>query len=120
MRAVLMMEVIADQVVDVIAVWHGLMAASLAMDMISAMAAAAVLVRAAIRVRVVDLEHVLVDVTFMGMVQVTVVQVVDVIAVRHAGMAAARAVAVRVIGMNHVFARHAPESARPMRALQTR
>jgi hypothetical protein len=52
------------------------------------------------------------------MVQVTVVQVIDVIAVRDAGMAAARAVAVGVIGMNRVLARHASESAPAVRGPQ--
>jgi hypothetical protein len=106
MPAVRMVEVIADQVVDVIAVRHGLVPALLAVHVIGGVAAAAMLIRAAVRVRVVDLEHMLVDVTLMGVVQMTLVQVVDVIAVRDAGMTAARAVAVPVIGMNHVFGCH--------------
>jgi hypothetical protein len=110
MLAVRVMKVIADEVVDVIAVRHGLVATALAVRMIGGVAAAAVLVGAAVRMRVVDLERMLVDVTLMGMVQVTVVQVVDMIAVRDAGVAAARAVAVGVIGMNRVLARHASES----------
>jgi hypothetical protein len=118
MLAVRVMEVIADEVVDVIAVRHSLMATRVAVLVISGVAAAAVLVRAAIRMPGVDLEDVLVDVALMRMVQVTVVQVIDVIAVRDAGMAAARAVVVGVIGMNRVLARHVPESGRPMRALQ--
>jgi hypothetical protein len=119
MALVRAMEVIAHQVVDVIAVRHGLMTTRLAVLVIGGMAAAAVLVRAAIGVRAVDLEHVLVDVTLMGMVQVAVVQVIDVIAVLDAGMAAAWAVAVLVIGMNRVLARHVPESERPGRSPAT-
>jgi hypothetical protein len=119
MPVVRAMEVIADEVVDVIAVRHGLVAARLAVLVIGRMAAAAVLVRTAIGVRVVSLEPVLVDVTLMGMVQVAVVQVVDVIAVRDAGMAAARAMVVRVIGMNRVLARHVPKSAGPDRGPAT-
>jgi hypothetical protein len=118
MLAVGVVEVIADQVVDVIAVRHGLMTAALAVRVIGGVAAAVVLLRAAIGARVVDLEDVLVDVTVVRMVQVTVVQVVDVIAVLDAGMAAARAVAVWVIGMNRVLARHAPSVGDPAGALQ--
>ena len=114
------MEVIADQVVDVIAMRHGLMATRLAMLVIGGVAAAVVLARAAAGVGLVDLEHVLVDVVLVGVVQVTVVQVVDVIAVGDARMAAIRAMAVRVIGMNRVLARHVPESARPARSTPTR
>lgn len=97
MIAMRMMQVAIDQIVDVIAVGHRLMAAAGAVDMARFVPGAVVVGGAGIGVRRADLDHMLVDVIPMRVMQVTVMQVIDVIAVAHGGMAAARAMLVVVI-----------------------
>jgi hypothetical protein len=46
-----------------------------------------------------DVDHMLVDMIFMRMVEVTIMQIVDVAAVPHGGVAAAGAMMVGVVGM---------------------
>jgi hypothetical protein len=92
-----MMEAVSDQVVDVVAMRNGLVTALLAVDVVGLVAPAALLGRAALRSLGVDLQHVLVDVVFGGMVEVSVVQIIDVIGVRNGGVAAARSMLVGVI-----------------------
>jgi hypothetical protein len=104
------MQVIADHVVDVVAVRHGHMPAGLAVLVIASVIAALMPGRAAIRMLLVDREHVLVDVVLMRMVQVTIVQVVHVIAVADGRMATARPVDVRMVPVNRMVARHASQS----------
>jgi hypothetical protein len=71
--AMRMMEVAADTVVDVIAVRNRLMAAAGDVDMARLMTAAAMVRGAAVRVVAGDVDHVLVDMTLMGVVEVTIV-----------------------------------------------
>jgi hypothetical protein len=74
-----------DQVVDVIAVRDGLVSAAFAVR-VRRVATDGIGVAAG--VRLIDRDHVLVDVPLVGVVQVAVVQKVDVIVVAHGGVAA--------------------------------
>ena len=83
----------ADEVVDVVAVRHGLVTA---LGAVSVGGVAVHGVGVAGRMRLVHRDHVLVHVLVVGMVQVAVVQVVDVIAVTDGGVTTAGTVAVLV------------------------
>ena len=62
-----------DQVVNVVAVGHRLVTAAGTMHVVRRMTATCVIRGARCRVHAVDLEHVLIDVPFVWMVQVSVV-----------------------------------------------
>ncbi len=96
------MEVTVDEVVDVIPVRDRFVAAAGPVDVVVRVGVA-VVGRTARRVRGVDLERVLFDRAARGVMQVTVVNVVDVIPVLDGGVAAARAVNVImvVVRMGH-------------------
>ena len=105
--AVRVMEVPVDQVVDVVAVRHGLVPAAGAVGVGGVVSFAGVTRRTVRRVGLVDLEAVLVDVVAVGMMQVAVVQVVDVPFVIDADVAALGAVGVVVVGVGRaVILRH--------------
>lgn len=97
------MQVAADQVIDMVAMRHRLMPAARAVPMIGSMRVAIMPV-AATGVAVVDGYPVLVDVVLVWMMQMAVVQVVDVVSVTHRHVAAVRTVAVRVIAVVRLFA----------------
>jgi hypothetical protein len=105
--AVRMVEVTVDQVVDVIAVRHRLVAARRAMLVSRAVRAAVVGRRASGRIGRPDFENVFVHVIAVGRVQMAVVEVVDVILVADGGVAAAGAMNVRMASVDsvafHVF-----------------
>lgn len=95
--AVRMVQVPVDEVVDVVAVGHGLVAAGGTVDVTGVMSRARVGRRAGPGVGAADLDAALVDVTVVQAMQVPVVQVVDVVAVPDGGVAAVGAVLVRVV-----------------------
>ncbi|EWH01424.1 hypothetical protein Q427_14160 [Halomonas sp. BC04] len=95
-----MVQMAIHQVVDMVAVGHRLMAAPGTVDMVWVMPLALVARRAAIRVGVTDLDHMLVDMILMGMMQMPIVKVVDMAVVFDSRVAAARAVLVIMLGMN--------------------
>jgi hypothetical protein len=92
-------KVTVDEIVDMVAVGHGGMSAARSVDVIGGVAAALVLGRARRRVGGVHLELVFFHLAALGMVQVTVMKIVDVIAVLNGGVAAARPVLVRMVGV---------------------
>ena len=94
-----MMEVAADAVVDVVAVRDRLVAAAGAVDMAGLMTPAAMVRRAAVGVVSGDVDHVIVDMILMRVVEVTIVQIVDVAAVAHGRVAATRTMPVSVVGV---------------------
>jgi hypothetical protein len=98
--AVRVMKVAADTVVCVIAVRNRLMAAAGTVDMARLMATATMARCAAVRILARHFNHVLVDVTFVRVVEVTIMQVVDVAAVTDGGVAAARPMLVSMVGMD--------------------
>ncbi len=105
-------EVIADQVVDVIAVGHGFMATARTVNMAGLVAPADVLRRAGIGVPGRNFQRALVDVIAVHGVQAAVVQVVHVASVADGRVAAALAVDVRVLRMDPVL-RHGQTSVIP-------
>lgn len=104
MPVVGMVKVAIDQVIDVVAVRHGLVSAPRTVDMVVRMRVADVTGRALGGVVCVDLQDVLVHMVFVGMVEVTVMEIVDVTAVADGHMAAALSVSMIVVGVNVVIA----------------
>jgi hypothetical protein len=98
-RAVRMMQVPADQVVDVIAMRHGFMPAARAVNVVGGMGGALMLRRAGRRVGRADLDDVLIDVIAMHVMQVAVVQVVDMAVMTDRAVTAVRPVLVIVVGV---------------------
>jgi len=76
-----------------------LVAAAGTVDMTSVVAAAAVVRGAAVGVVAGHLDHMLVDMILMRMVEVAIVQIVDMATVAHGGVATTRPVLVSVVGM---------------------
>ncbi len=95
--AVRMVQVAVDEVIDVVAIRDGFVAAAGAVNVLLVVAAAGMLGRARGRVAGVDREGVVVDMVAVHVVQVAVVQVVGVALVLHGGVAAARAMLVAVV-----------------------
>lgn len=106
MAAVRVMEMAIDEIVDVIAMGNCLMAASRAMLVTGFVTGAEVIRRASRRIGLTHLDHVLVDMIAVRLMQVAVVQVVDMVAVLDGDMAAAGAVNVSVAFMDSMFVRH--------------
>lgn len=99
MRAVQMPR---DEVVHVIAVRDGLMAAVCAVNVTLVVPSTAVRRRAGGGVHRSDFENALIHVPVVGVVEVAVVQIVDVVAVANGGMAAGWAVVVLVVRVGTV------------------
>lgn len=100
--AVRMMQVALNEVVDVVAVWDGLVSTTRTVNVPLGVTDTAVRRRAGRRVGRTDLEDAFVHVTFVLVVKVTVVQVVDVVTVPDGEVSAIGAVNVIVIGMGLV------------------
>jgi len=98
MVAVRVVQVAVHEVIHVIAVRHGFMAAARAVDMSGFVAVARR--GAAVGIRGADFDDVFIDVAGVWMMQVSVVQVVNMAVVFHRGMAAVAAVLVIVMGVN--------------------
>lgn len=94
-----MVQVITDEVVRVIPVRHGFVAAPRPVHVAGIMAAAPVIGRAALRIAVVDADGVLGDCPVRLVMQVAVVEVVHVAVVADADVAAAVPVLVVVSGV---------------------
>jgi hypothetical protein len=94
-----MMQMVPDTVIGVGAVRHRLVAATRAVDMSSVVTAAAMTGGALIRVFGRYLDHVLVDVALVRMMQVTLVEVIDMARVAHRRVAAAGAMLMCMAGM---------------------
>ena len=90
-------QVTVDEIVDVIAVRNGFVAATGAVYVRSIMSAASVIRCAVGRVLTTDFDLVLVDVVAVHVVQVTVMQVVHVAVVLHRGMTAVGTMGVVVV-----------------------
>jgi hypothetical protein len=97
--AMRVVQMIADAIIDMVAVGHRLVTAARAMPMTGVVTAAAVVGGANIRVRARYLDHVLIDMPFMGMVQMAVMQIVDMPFMMHGLVSAAGTVLVRMFGM---------------------
>lgn len=85
------------QIVDVITVGNGFVAAAWAVDVVLVVSSAAVLRRAGVRIGVGDLNYVVIDAFAVGMMEMSIVQIVDVVAVLDGYVAAVFTVLVVVI-----------------------
>jgi hypothetical protein len=92
MVTVRVVQVAIDEVVDVVSVRNGWVSASGAVDMVGIVSGTAVVRGAHCGVVLIDVDAVLIDVVLMGMVQVTIDEVVDMISVRHRFVTTIRAV----------------------------
>jgi hypothetical protein len=101
MIAVRMMEMVADEVVDVVAVRNGLVAAGVAVDVAGVVTIG--IGRAVRRVLGIDLDYVLVCVVLVRVMQVTLMQVVDVAFVSDSGVPAAGLMLMFGVRVNAVF-----------------
>lgn len=97
MGAVGVVQMARDEVIDVVAVRHRFVSATSGVHVVLGMARAIVCRRAGCGVPGADFEHALVHVSVVGVVKVTIMQVVDMIAVANGRMAAIGAVNVLVI-----------------------
>lgn len=116
MISVGMVQVAVDKIVDVVAMWHGLVTASGAMNVAGRVSTAVVAWRALVRISHADFEPVLVYVVAMRMVQVPIVEIIDVIAMLDSGVAAVCAMLMIVRGVMRFVAgahREAPRFTRP-------
>lgn len=102
MIAVRMVQMAIDQIVDVVAVRDGLMAATRTVPVRRLMAAAAMLRRAAVGIGGADLHDMLIDAAIMRVVQMAVVQIVDVALVANRNVPAARPVRMLMVGMSGI------------------
>lgn len=91
------MKMAIDEVIDMVAVRHGRMTASRPMDMCGIVLGALMVGRAVRRIRSVDGDRALVYVVAVSLMKMTVVQIVDVSAMRNRLVAAVRAVNVVVV-----------------------
>jgi hypothetical protein len=98
--AVRMMKMSAHMVVCVIAVRNRRMAAAGPVNMSRLVPAAAMVGRAGVGVLVRHLNHMFVDMSFVRMVEMTIVQIVDVAAVADGGVATTRPMLVSMVGMS--------------------
>ena len=98
--AVRMVKMSVHEIVDVVAMRHRFVSTSTAVNMIGIVSAATMCRGAASRIGVADLQRVFLDLPVRtDVMQVTVVQVVHVVAVLNSGVLAARAMLVVVIGV---------------------
>jgi len=99
MITVRMMQVVGDAVVDVITMRDRFVTAIGAVDMTGLMAAAAMVRGADVGVAARHLDHVLVDMIVVRVVEMPVMQVVGVAAMAHGGVTATRPVAMGMVGV---------------------
>jgi len=104
MIAVRMMQVVGDAVIDVVAMRDRFVTAIGAVDVTGLMAAAAVVGGAGVGIAARHLDHMLVDMIVVRVVKMPVMQVVDVAAMAHGGVAATRPMAMGMVGVAGVGA----------------
>ncbi len=98
MIAMRVMQAALDEIVDMIAVRRRFMSAAGSMHMARLMAFVPVLGGAAVRIAVADFDHMLVDALAVQTMQMSVMQIVDVVAMLHRNVTASGAVMMRVFG----------------------
>jgi hypothetical protein len=113
------MEMAIDEIVDVIAVRHGRVAAAFAVNVTGAMSVARVTRGAQRRIGGVDRDRTLVDVIAVRGVKMPVVHVVDVVVVANGDMTAAVAVDMRVVDMGKMSNHGLPSSLYSTRSTHT-
>ncbi len=98
MIPVRVMQATLDEIIDVIAMRHGGVATLWTVDMRGFVALVAVFRRAAVRVAVAHLDHMLIDAVAAWMMQVAVVKIINMVAVLDGEVSTAWAVMMRVFG----------------------
>lgn len=93
------MKVALDEIIDVVTMRHRFMAAAAPVLMSGRMPAAAMLRGAGVRMRIVHRDRVLIDVIVVHVMEMSVVQVVDMVAMADGGVAAIGPVLVRMVGV---------------------
>jgi len=104
MTGVRVMEVAIDQVVDMVAVRHGLVSTAGAMNVPGRVSVAGMTRRASCGVCGVDRDRALVDVIAVSRVEVAIMEIVDMAAVPYRAVPAVGTVDVIVLGVNLVRA----------------
>jgi hypothetical protein len=104
MIAMRMVQMTVDEVVDMVAVRHRLVTTARAVPMAFRMAGTVVVWRAGGGIGCAHGDDVLIEMIFVRMMKMTVVQIVDMAIVLYRRMAAARTVLVRMVAMNVVGA----------------
>lgn len=99
MVAMRMVQMAVDEIIDVIAMWHGLMTATGSMDMRGIMTSATMFRGAVRRVFLTYLDNMLVDMTIMRMVKMTVMQIINMVAVANSNVSATGFVLVIMVMM---------------------
>lgn len=102
MVAVRVVQVAVYQIVDVVAVGNGRMTTSRSMHMTFVVAAAGMFGRTRVRVGGRHFQRTFVHMPFVGVVQVAVVQIINMVAVLDGLMAAAGAMHVRMVLVDHM------------------
>jgi hypothetical protein len=102
MIAVRVVQVSIDQIVDMVAMWHRFMTATGTVPMSRIMSAAAVLQRAAIRIRCTHFDDMFIDVIFMRMMEMAIVKIIDVTPMSNGNLTTAWSMDVRMIGVNRM------------------
>jgi hypothetical protein len=97
--AMRVVEMTGDAIIHVVAVRHRLMATAGSVHMTRLMPTTAMVGGAALGVLARHLEHVLVYMVFVRVVEVAIVQIVRMTAMAHGGMSAARPMLMSMIGM---------------------
>jgi hypothetical protein len=97
--AVRVVKMAGDAIIHVVAVRHRVMAAAGAVHMARLMPAAAVIGGAPVGVLARYLDHVLIDMIFVRVMEMAVVQIVDMATMAHGRMSAIRLMLMRVVGM---------------------
>ncbi len=119
MAVVDVMQATIHQVVDVVAVGNGLVAAVRTMDMIGRMATALTM-SAVIGIDGTDLQHMLIHVIAMHMVQMAIVEIVDMAVMLDSGVAAVRTVLMAVIHVMLFAGGHDTDSEKGRRLMAPR
>ncbi len=89
-----------DKIVDMVAVRHGFVTASRSMNVARLVARAAVLRRIAIGIFGADLDHMFVNMTCMGVVQMSAMEVIYMTVVTDGDVTAMRPVHMRMVGVD--------------------
>jgi len=110
--AVLIVQVTGDEVVGVASVRNGLVAARRAVFVVRVVARAVVPALTVLRIRARDSKHVFVDVRFVHVMQVPVVEIVDVRFVQYGGVSASGCVRMPVLIVRLVVCHRVPHFGR--------
>lgn len=104
--AMLVMQATIDKIIDVIAMGHRFVPASRAMHMVRVVTGTGLSMIAAVGVGLADFDDMLIDMIAMRMMKMTVMQVVDMVAVTNGSVPAILAMLMRVVPMDIAVVAH--------------